>query len=569
VDRARTRIAAVLAAAALLAACSSPTGPADPAQSTSGAAPEPPSPTASGPTAQQRVAELLAPGPYVTRTTEYDLEPVRLLASGRPVEVVAQVVGPVDAEGPLPVVMLLHGYWPSCYEGKNATTDWPCPSGYEPIPSYRGYTYLQERLASHGYVTVSVSANAVNVQFGDVGRDGGARARSALLRHHLDLLAAGEVPALADWPGADLGRVLLLGHSRGGEGVDRAAFEQPADAAWDIAGVVLVGATAFDPPSESRAAVVGMTGDCDGDVGPGLGQLYVDRKPADPAVLRSSVLIRGANHNYFSTEWDPATSESGTGYDDIVSEGGTSDPLCEPDSPTRLTAAEQQEQLARGTTLVAAAVLTGDRAAADVLDAREPLPVPDGQKVWVTGTGSGRTTLLPGPGFATTAISPTTARQCVGRSSETPRPRLCGSETVQGISVHWPDRGSTWAANDAVEVAWTASGGGARLALTQPWDISSAYALELRVPIDAAGSPVSLDVAITDSAGQSAVLGSWGPVEALPGGTQLPSRRWAQPLQLPLAGIEGVDLTSITSVTVTPTSPSGRVWLLDLSALPA
>jgi hypothetical protein len=134
--------------------------------------------------------------------------------------------------------------------------------------------------------------------------------------------------------------------------------------------------------------------------------------------------------------------------------------------------------------------------------------------------------------------------------------------------VHWPDIRSPWEAHDAVEVAWTAPGGAVRLDLAVPWDVSSAYALDLRVPVDAAGAPVSFQVALIDTAGQSAVLGSWGPVDALPGGTQLPSRRWAQQLLLPLAGAEGVDLTSIASVALTPTSPSGRVWVLDLSALP-
>jgi predicted dienelactone hydrolase len=57
----------------------------------------------------------------------------------------------------------------------------------QPIPSYKGYDYVSEVLASHGYVVVSISANGVNAVDNSV-RDLGALARAELIQKHLDIL---------------------------------------------------------------------------------------------------------------------------------------------------------------------------------------------------------------------------------------------------------------------------------------------------------------------------------------------------------------------------------------------
>ena len=82
------------------------------------------------------------------------------------------------------------------------------------MPSYLGYDYVQRLLAGQGYVTVSISADAINaLDFQDA--DGGAAARAALIRDHLrawvGFADSGTHPA-------DLSNVVLVGHSRGGEG---------------------------------------------------------------------------------------------------------------------------------------------------------------------------------------------------------------------------------------------------------------------------------------------------------------------------------------------------------------
>ncbi|MFI5898326.1 hypothetical protein ACIA5D_50445 [Actinoplanes sp. NPDC051513] len=134
------------------------------------------------------------PGPYRSITGEYDLAPVKLPDFPEKVEMRAVVVAPVGAKGPRPLALFLHGRHTVCYRGadEDVPQEWPCPEGAEPIPSYRGYLQAQRLLASQGYVTVSISANGINGQDWD-SEDGGAQARSSLVRLHL--------ARWADWAG--------------------------------------------------------------------------------------------------------------------------------------------------------------------------------------------------------------------------------------------------------------------------------------------------------------------------------------------------------------------------------
>lgn len=563
----RLLIAASIVAIAL-SGCSSPPEQPVPTPSPSGSSGTPPSQSPSGPTEQEQVALLASPGRYDVAETDYELPDLMVPGLSGPVEVVGHVVGPVGAAEALPVVVLLHGYWASCWSARESSTAWPCPRGQKPIGNHLGYRYLQERLASHGFLTVSVSANGVNVLATDMGDDAGAAARSVLVRHHLDELASGGIDALAQWPSIDLRSVLLMGHSRGGEGVDRAAFEQPAQAPWEISGVVLVGSTAFEPAPSSRTAVVAMSGDCDGDVGPSLGQLYVDRA-AEPDAVRSSVLIRGANHNYFNTEWDEHISVSGGGYDDVVSEGGMVDPICEPTSPTRLDPDAQRETLARGMTVVASALLTDSDIADRVLQSVVPFPATAGGKVWVTPTGSGRRIFAPQES-TDVAASPGASASLCRTVSETDDPRDCGRGGNQGVNPHWPNATAGPTVGRAVEFDWSQAGSRVTVTPSEPLDLSGSGALQARIAVDAGGDPVSFEVEVADASGRTAVAGTWGPVEAMPGGPVLPSRRWAQLLAVPLGPIaDAVDLSRIASVQLRVDTAGGRIWLLDLTTGPA
>ena len=140
----------------------------------------------------RRPRRLPSPGPYDVARREYDLgdrafQPTGL---GAGVEIRADVHFPAGlADGPYPIVLFMHGNHSSCYRGQRAGYRWPCREGWKPIPNHEGYDYAASRLASYGYVVVSVSANGVNV-LGSRLVDTGMRQRGELLEEHLDLWQA-------------------------------------------------------------------------------------------------------------------------------------------------------------------------------------------------------------------------------------------------------------------------------------------------------------------------------------------------------------------------------------------
>jgi dienelactone hydrolase len=533
-------------------------------------APSPSRTPSASPTAQTEELTLdrwLAPGEFATQTTTYQLEDLTIPGLPAPVEVEAQVIGPVGAEGPAPLVVLMHGYTASCWtpDGGEITTDWPCPKGMEPVPSAEGFTFLQQRLASQGYLTASLRANGVNALATDLQEGAGSQERAELVNRHLAAWASGEVSLGEAWPAADLGSVLLVGHSRGGEGVDRATTDGPADAAWAVRGEVLLGPTGFEPPGESRVPVVAIAGYCDGDVGMAPAQRYVDRD-APAGLLRSSVVVQGANHNFFNAEWVPGESTVPDGYDDAFDEAGQIDPMCDPEGSVRLTPAAQQDVAMRLLGVAAAGLLRGDAAAVAALDGRLAVPG-GGALIWVSAVGSGRTTLRMGEAYTATAAGGVVAEACRG-VSETEDPGDCGAFDGEGSSVHWPAAFRGLPTGEFLRVHWEEPDGEVGLDLVEPLDLGAAESLELRVAVAPEGAPVRLGVGVTDSAGNRAELGEVL-LDALPGGPRIPSRRWGQQVAVPLPGTGAVELGGVRSIWLAPRSERGALWVIDVSSRPA
>ncbi len=443
----------------------------------------------------------VAAGTFATAQADYRLPDLAIPSLPVPVEVEGHVIGPVDAPGALPLVVILHGFIGSCWNPStgDSSGDWPCKEGFEPIPNAAGFGYLQERLASQGYLTVSLSANGVNVQATDMGGDAGAQERAALVSHHLDAWAAGSVPGMTQWPDVDSESVMLIGHSRGGEGMDRTSTDRPETAGWSIAGEVLLAPTAFEPAAESVVPVLTVTGYCDGDVGPAGAQRYVDR-PGGVDQLRSAVIVGGANHNFFNTEWVPGTNTVPGAFDDAFHENGEADPMCVPDAPTRLSAAEQQDAAARLVGLAAAAFLRDDASSADVLDGRTPVPGTGDTDIRISALGRGRTTLVNDSDFTGSGSGPMDVSECVG-TSETEDPNDCGAFTGEGVSVHWPDAWRNLPADTYLSLQWSQPGGSVRLELKEPLDLTDAAGVEARLAVVPAGPPVQTDIVITDADG--------------------------------------------------------------------
>jgi hypothetical protein len=266
------------------------------------------------------------PGPFDVTRTSYDLgdrvyQPPGL---GSRVELVAEVHHPTDlSAGPFPIVLFLHGNHSSCFKGTRARYEWPCKEGYEPIPNHEGYRYLATRLASYGYVVVSVSGNGVNV-LGNYVEDTGMRQRGELLEKHLDLWNAwttvGGDPFGTTFVGAiDMDQIGVMGHSRGGEGaVYQVIVDRERPDPYGIDAVLPLAPVDFTRPTINDVALGVILPYCDGDVSDLQGVHFFDDSryavPGDPT-MKATVVSYGSNHNFFNTVWSPSSGIPGS-FDD-------------------------------------------------------------------------------------------------------------------------------------------------------------------------------------------------------------------------------------------------------------
>ena len=508
------------------------------------------------------------PGPFAVVSSDYELQPVQIAGMRAPIEMVGHVVEPTQAAatGPRPLVLFLHGRHSYCYDpnGEGGDSDWPCRPPLKEIPSHLGYDYIQRLLASHGYATVSVRVNGINAQDWALA-DGGAGARAQIVRQHLDhwvQLAAGHR--------VDLSRVVLVGHSRGGEGVSRASLRIPASAPYTIAGQVLIAPTDFGTQTAPYVPTVTMLPYCDGDVSDLQGQRFTDTArdlTTDDTSLKSSVMVMGANHNFFNTEWTPGVAVAPASDDWF----GPRNAACGTATPARLTAAEQRTV---GQAYVAGAVRLFTR------DAAEFLPMYDGSATTIASTGDavvlshaiggGRDLRLPGIDTGLTLPDGAETQFCRGLADGRGPHRLCGRAGAESYQTpHWPGIWETVPSRRAFEMSWTAAGQRGGILFDTPLDLSGDRLLDLRTIVDPPTGDVQVRVRLTDGDGAQAVVTprNAGQLPVLLTGRGL-SKRWAQTLRVDPSGASAVDLTRISSVELIADSSDGRVWVLEVAAVP-
>ncbi len=510
------------------------------------------------------------PGAHPVTTSTYQLPGVRLAGMPARIEMLGYIVRPTDATANAPVVLFLHGRHEACYRNPHpvghGNAAWPCPAHTSPVPSYLGYDYIQRLLASQGYVTVSISANGINAQDWRF-LDGGAGARSTLIRRHLaawaDPANAGTVgPAVA----ADLDNVVLVGHSRGGEGVDRASTVTRSSAPYRISGQILIGPTDFGRQTSPYIPTVTLLPYCDGDVSDLQGQTFTDlargQQPDDTA-LHSSLLVMGADHNFFNTEWTPGRSVAPS-QDDWY---GDPDATCGKNSPTRLSKAEQR---AVGKSYVAGAVrlmANDDGAMLPLFDgSRVSLASADDTDVRSHAVGLARTWRAPGHGAVLAPGATAATKLCVGRTDERRGTQFCGHGTSPARTPHWPGTYPPGLpTRRAFEMAWTAVGQTGGLEFVHPLDIAG-RTLHLRTIADPGRPTAQLSVTVRDAGGHSSTV-PLPDLPALPTGDYVLGKKWAQDLTVDSTRFDlTVDLSQIVEVDLVADSARGRVWVLELAA---
>ena len=284
-------------------------------------------PAAASAAPSSAAAPSAAAGPHAVTRAVYDLgdqayQPPGLTGK---VELAGDVHYPTDlGNGPYPIVLFLHGNHLSCYRGSSGVAyRWPCAAGWQPIPNYAGYDYIAQRLASYGFVVVSVSGNGVNV-LGNQVDDTGMRQRGELLEKHLDLwhhwVTTGGGPFGSRFVGAvDFSRIGVMGHSRGGEGaVWQVIVDRQRAHPYGIDAVLPLAPVDFTRATVNRVPLEVMLPYCDGDVSDLQGMHFFDdaryKVIGDPSP-KGTVTVMGANHNFFNTVWSPGGGYPG-GFDD-------------------------------------------------------------------------------------------------------------------------------------------------------------------------------------------------------------------------------------------------------------
>ncbi len=230
-----------------------------------------------------------------------------------------------DGEGPFPLVLFAHG---NHSPAENSTP---------------GYIYLCELLASHGFIAASIDVNFLNGwNFGE--NDG----RGIIHLEHIKQFTQWNQQAGHALAGkVDVDNIMIVGHSRGAEGVGHASYFNRLDSvqpetfspviALDGSNGLgpyhfnLKAVAAIAPTDGQYVAVTGpvkiadnyflIHGSRDNDVWPFPGQKIYDRAyqqasqtVADPentiGPFKSLLWIHGANHNFFNSVWQQESSNT-------------------------------------------------------------------------------------------------------------------------------------------------------------------------------------------------------------------------------------------------------------------
>lgn len=207
-------------------------------------------------------------------------------------------------EGPFPVAFFVHGSYVFCTAPLvNEADVYPCPEEHD-LRQFEGFTYLAEALAARGYLAMVPDTSAEHtVGFGEpVFGERGIQ----IIEAHLNALAGGEGFGLDLAGKADMARLMMVSHSRGGPlSIIYTIDERATHPVFALAlltpaappeGVII-------PDDMPTALVIAQ---CDGDILTREPMVYADEQlsPLRPTLTAFFTIPRGT-HNAFSTQLLP------------------------------------------------------------------------------------------------------------------------------------------------------------------------------------------------------------------------------------------------------------------------
>lgn len=546
-----------------------------------------------------------ANGPLPVSVAEYLLGDTAFTtpALPGPIEVTGRVFYPSGLPGgPYPLLVFLHGRHATCFvgneQGGTGFLEWPCTSPRQPIPSYRGYDYVASVLASHGYIVVSIGANGINARDNQV-FDLGAQARAELIQHHLDLWntfnTTGGAPFGTTFVGkVDLSNVGTMGHSRGGEGVVQHYLHNASlGSPYGIKAVFPLAPVDFNRRVINNVPLSVLLPYCDGDVADLQGVHFFDdaryNVPGDTAP-KHTVLVMGANHNFYNTIWTPEIFRPGAADDwDTFVIGGPSDPHCGKVGGNGRLTPEQQ----RGTGLAYMSAffrtyVGGETQFEDLLAGDAPAP-PSAQTndLFVSYHAAAATRRDVNRLLASANLSTNTLGGAVSQSGITPY-ELCGGEAPQPrhclpgqLLSRQPHttvsaRSPTTRGLSQLQAGWvTTTASFDNLVPFGSGDVTSFLAIQFRASVNftdvrnPVGLPQDLTVTLTDRTSHSATVRVSDVSGALfypPGTLAHVPKVFLNTVRVPLSAFTGIDLTDVASVRLDfDRTSSGALLVSDLA----
>lgn len=185
------------------------------------------------------------------------------------------------------------------------------------VPSYLGYEYLGEYLASNGYVVVSVDENVINAT-----NEGNDKRAILLLENMKTILGLSEESGNQLSGLIDPDRIAIGGHSRGGEMVataylfnDLDVYPEDGNVAFDyhfnITSIVAIAPVVDQYRPIDRSVEIEdvnyllIHGSNDQDVSTMMGEKQYNNITftGDEFCFKSEVYILGANHGQFNSLW--------------------------------------------------------------------------------------------------------------------------------------------------------------------------------------------------------------------------------------------------------------------------